>query len=74
MRALEIVVVSSALELSELLLQLAASSETTISRQKTIRLRQNGRLTGLMLVVLVADRRSVWNNGKGSGAGWDRPL
>ena len=42
----EVVVVSSALELSELLAQLAASSEIRVSRQKAIRLRAAGRLIG----------------------------
>ena len=44
--SMEVVVVSSALELSELLAQLAASSETRVSRQKTIRLRKHGRPIG----------------------------
>ena len=38
--------VSSEFELSELLAQLAASSETSISRKKATRLWQDGRLIG----------------------------
>ena len=41
--SVEVVVVSSAFELSELLAQLAASSETRVSRQKTIKQRGSSR-------------------------------
>ena len=44
--SVEVVVVSSALELSEPLEQLADSSETSVSRQKTIRLRADDSLMG----------------------------
>ena len=44
--SMEVLVASSALELSELLAQLAISSETSVSRQKAIRLRANGCLIG----------------------------
>ena len=47
--SMEVVVVSSALELSEPLEQLAASSETRVSRQKTVRLRADGRLIVIKL-------------------------
>ena len=44
--SMEVVVASSALELSELLAQLAASNETRASRQKAIKLRTDGCLIG----------------------------
>ena len=42
--SMEVVVVFSAVELSELLAQPVPSSETRVSRQKAIRLREDGRL------------------------------
>ena len=47
--SMEVVVVSSEFEMSELLAQLADSSETRVSRQKTIRLRADGRLIVIKL-------------------------
>ena len=47
--SIEIAAVSSEFEMSELLAQLADSSETRVSRQETIRLRADGRLIVIKL-------------------------
>lgn len=46
MASMEVMVVSSEFELLELLAQLAANSGTRVSRQKAIRLREDGSLIG----------------------------